>query len=115
MGEQLITDIILLIVIISEKDALTNIIVQNHSYDVCGIFKVDQVKSPKNPHNEGKHYLFTLCNHLNPIVHFWLHHTADCTEKSFCVLAHKSRRVGKRKVGMVTQGCCVHDSYWGCL
>ena len=47
MGEQLITDIILLIVIISEKDALTNIIVQNHSYDVCGIFKVDQVKSPK--------------------------------------------------------------------
>ena len=63
MGEQLITDIILLIVIISEKDALTNIIVQNHCYDVCGIFKVDQVKSPQNPHNEGKHYLFTLCNY----------------------------------------------------
>ena len=50
---------------------------------------------------------FKLINPLNPIVHFWLHHTAHCTEKivSVCWRAGSAsaERVGQGEVGGVTR------------
>ena len=53
-------------------------------------------------------------NPLNPIVHFWLHHTAHCAEK--IVSAHlragsaSAERVGQGEVGGVT--CRVLCTWW---
>ena len=45
-------------------------------------------------------------NPLNPIVHFWLHHTAHCTEKIVCACyvcgSASAERVGLGEVGEVT-------------
>ena len=49
---------------------------------------------------------FIFSNPLNPIVHFWLHHTAHCAEKivSACLRAGSAsaERVGQGEVGGVT-------------
>ena len=45
-------------------------------------------------------------NPLNPIVHFWLHHTAHCAEKIVSARLHtgsaSAERVGQGAVGGVT-------------
>ena len=50
---------------------------------------------------------------LNPIVQFWLHQTAHCTEKIVSVHLRagsvSAERVGQGEVGGVTGiGCCGH-------
>ena len=50
--------------------------------------------------------VMTVNNPLNPIVHFWLHHTVHCAEKivSACMRAGSAsaKRVGQGEVGGVT-------------
>ena len=46
-------------------------------------------------------YNLALKNPLNPVVHFWLHHTAHCTEKM-------SRKGGTGEVGRVTRRSHAH-------
>ena len=44
-----------------------------------------------------------MINPLNPIVHFWLHHTAHCAEKivsaRLCAGSASAERVGQGEVG----------------
>ena len=46
-------------------------------------------------------------NPLNPIVHFWLHHTAHCAEKMVSVRLHAgsalAKKVGQGEVGGITR------------
>ena len=55
-------------------------------------------------------------NPLNPIVHFWLHHMAHCTETIvsafWCVgsVLAETERVGQREVGGVT--CRMLCTWW---
>ena len=51
-------------------------------------------------------------NPLNPIMHFWLHHTVHCTEKivSTPVASASAERVGQGEVGGVT--CRVTCTWW---
>ena len=53
-------------------------------------------------------------NPLKPIVHFWLHHTAHCTEKivsaSLRAGSASAERVGQGEVSGVT--CMVTCTWW---
>ena len=59
--------------------------------------------SPKTP----KVVCAVLINPLNPIVHFWLHHTAHCVEK---IVSVPAERVGQGEVGGVI--CRVLCTLW---
>ena len=59
-----------------------------------------------------------IFNPLNPIVHFWLHHTAHCAEKIVSARLRagsaSAERVGQGEVGGTgggggtPVGCCAH-------
>ena len=58
---------------------------------------------------------FTVKTRLNPIVHFWLHHTAHCAEK--IVSARFARRFYVSRKGGTRGGGCGHlqgDARLGC-
>ena len=66
------------------------------------------------PNRQYLFLTFKLINPLNLIVHFWLHHTAHCTEKIASACLHtgsvSAERVGQGKVAGVTRR--VTSTWW---
>ena len=47
---------------------------------------------------------------LNPIVHFWLHHTVQIVNACWCTSCASAKRVGQGEVGVVI--CRVTCTWW---
>ena len=71
-------------------------------------YKGRGLEFPRHPRNlEIEYYYYCFVTVLiNPIVHFWLHHTAHCAEKivsaHLCAGSASAERVGQGEVGGVT-------------